>query len=296
MSHTKKLTALLLALLLALGLAAPAAAADPASPAVTHITAEWNGEIEISAYGGGLIIDDNVTITVHYADSTTSTSAGYFFSIHDASITAWSASEIVFTRHDSKSGEVIFYYCNDALRQAFADANGITARQVSSNAPGFLESLPTASVTFPRNCVEQFFNSRMPLEQLTPGETKLVSVVAAHETCVTFAFTPRRNGRHVFEAAYISGHEPGSYSAFDGNFSLIAQGGSSDGMAMNLKKGKTYYIVMDFYTWGNDPALSEANVTVKYSPLTLWQKIENFFINLQFIFLNLLVSALWWFY
>lgn len=67
MEQTKKLLALLLTLALALSLALPAMAEDE-PPALTHITAEWNGVWQFDFHGLLDFNQNNVTVTLHYDD------------------------------------------------------------------------------------------------------------------------------------------------------------------------------------------------------------------------------------
>jgi len=67
MKQTKKLLAALLTLALALSLALPALAEDD-PPALTHITAEWNGVWQFDSHGRLDFNQKNVTVTLHYDD------------------------------------------------------------------------------------------------------------------------------------------------------------------------------------------------------------------------------------
>ena len=230
----KKLLAIILTLALLLGFAMPALANDP--PAITHITAQWNGEIvlqgQLPHFG-----PDNVAVTVYYSDNTSRV------------LDYWGDYRLSDRAHYA----VIVRHAVGWVTITVNNRNGIIER---------------ASFEFPENYREIFINNHRPLPEFVLGETASVSF---SDGPVVFAFTPQTDARHRIQLQARRGQQmmiwtPDFAVIFDnfGNPYITSR-------EMNFVAGQTYYIVfLDAQPSHEEPI----NVTITpVPPPSLWSSM-----------------------
>jgi len=220
----KKTLSLLLAFILALSCGLCAFALEPSDPAaVTGLTAEWNGQIQLRDYGIPAFNACNVDVTLTYDDRESEALENW--KADDGSWRVWCK----ITGETAAEFTVTVYYC-DKSRE---------------NEPE--SALPQTTFTAPVNQREMLVNAQRPLEILTPNQqvTAVTDTVAEGLAYKVHAFTAEQGGLHLVEQFCY-----GDFYLLNENYGLVADVDSynsgGDGMSVcfvELEAGKTYYII-----------------------------------------------------